>query len=42
MKFANVETIVDIAALFYKNDEYNIAANLYKRIIYLDKNFIDN
>ena len=41
MKFSNVETTADIAALLYKNDEYNIAANLYKRIIYLDKTFID-
>ena len=41
MKFKNVETTCDIAMLFYKNNDYNIAANLYKRIMIIDKKYID-
>ena len=41
MKFKDVETISIIAALFYKNGETNIAMNLYKRIILIDKTYID-
>ena len=41
MKFKDVETLCNIAALFYKNDDANIAMNLYKRIIIIDKTYID-
>ena len=41
MKFKNVETTSDIAMLFYKNGDYNIAANLYRRIMIIDKTHID-
>ena len=41
MKFKNVETTSDIAMLFYKNNDYNIAANLYRRIMIIDKTYID-
>ena len=41
MKFKNVETTSDIAALFYKKNDYNIAANLYRRIMIIDKTYID-
>ena len=41
MKFKNVETTSDIAMLFYKNSDYNIAANLYRRIMIIDKTYID-
>ena len=41
MKFKDVETIACIAALFYKNGDNNIAMNLYKRIIIIDKTYID-
>ena len=41
MKFKNVETTSDIAMLLYKNGEYNIAANLYRRIMMIDKTYID-
>ena len=41
MKFKDVGTIATIAALFYNNGENNIAANLYRRIILIDKTFID-
>ena len=41
MKFKDVETISIIAALFYKNGQTNIAMNLYKRIIMIDKTYID-
>ena len=41
MKFKHVETTCDIAMLFYKNNEFNIAANLYKRIMMIDKKYID-
>ena len=41
MKFKDVGTISTIAALFYNNGENNIAANLYRRIILIDKTFID-
>ncbi len=39
MKFKDVETTSDITMLFYKNKDYNIVANLYRRII--DKTYID-
>ena len=41
MKFKDVETIATIAALFYKEGENNIALNLYRRIIIIDKTYID-
>jgi tetratricopeptide (TPR) repeat protein len=41
MKFNHVETTSDIAMLFYKNNDYNIAANLYRRIMIIDKTYID-
>ena len=41
MKFKNVETTSDIAMLFYKNNDYNIAANLYRRVMIIDKTYID-
>ena len=41
MKFKHVETTADIAMLFYKNSDYNIAANLYRRIMMIDKTYID-
>ena len=41
MKFKNVETTSDIAMLFYRNGDYNIAANLYRRIMIIDKTNID-
>ena len=41
MKFKDVETLSNIAVLFYKNEDYNIALNLYKRIIIIDKTYID-
>ena len=41
MKFKNAETTADIAALFYKKNDYNIAANLYRRIMIIDKTYID-
>ena len=41
MKFQHVETTSDIAMLFYKNNDYNIAANLYRRIMIIDKTYID-
>ena len=41
MRFSNIEITSDIALLFYKNNDFNIAANLYKRIINLDKTYID-
>ena len=37
----DVETTSDIAMLFYKNGDYNIAANLYRRIMTIDKTHID-
>ena len=41
MKFNQIEITSEIASLFYKENEINIAANLYKRIINLDKTYID-
>ena len=41
MRFSNIEITSEIALLFYKNNDFNIAANLYKRIINLDKTYID-
>ena len=41
MKFKDVETLSIIAALFYKNGDTNIALNLYRRIIIIDKTYID-
>ena len=41
MKFTQIDITSDIALLFYKNNDFNIAANLYKRIINLDKTYID-
>ena len=41
MKFKEIEITSEIALLFYKNNDFNIAANLYKRIINLDKTYID-
>ena len=41
MKFKDVGTISIIAALFYREGEINIALNLYKRIIIIDKTYID-
>ena len=41
MKFNDIEITSDIALLFYKNNDFNIAANLYKRIINFDKTYID-
>ena len=41
MKFKDVGTIAIIAALFYKEGENNIALNLYRRIIIIDKTYID-
>ena len=41
MKFDQIEITSDIALLFYKKNEFNIAANLYKRIINFDKTYID-
>ena len=41
MKFKDVETLSNIAALFYKNGDINIALNLYRRIIIIDKTYID-
>ena len=41
MKFNQIEITSDIALLFYKNNDFNIAANLYKRIINFDKTYID-
>ena len=41
MKFNQIDITSDIALLFYKNNDFNIAANLYKRIINFDKTYID-
>ena len=41
MKFSQIDITSEIASLFYKQNEINIAANLYKRIINLDKTYID-
>ena len=41
MKFKDIEITSDIAMLFYKNNDYNIAANLYRRIMIIDKTYID-
>ena len=41
MKFKDVGIISIIAALFYREGEINIALNLYKRIIIIDKTYID-
>ena len=41
MKFNQIDITSDIALLFYKNNDCNIAANLYKRIINFDKTYID-
>ena len=41
MKFKDVETLSNIAQLFYKNGDTNIALNLYRRIIIIDKTYID-
>ena len=41
MKFKNVETTSDIAMLFYKINDFNIAANLYRRVMMIDKTYID-
>ena len=41
MKFKDVETLSDIAALFYKNGDNNLALNLYRRIIIIDKACIE-
>ena len=41
MKFREIEITSDIALLFYKNNDFNIAANLYKRIINFDKTYFD-
>ena len=41
MKFTQIEITSEIALLFYKNNDFNIAANLYKRIINFDKTYID-
>jgi len=41
MKFKDVETLSNIAQLFYKNGDINIALNLYRRIIIIDKTYID-
>ena len=41
MKFNVIDITSEIASLFYKENEINIAVNLYKRIINLDKTYID-
>ena len=41
MKFNLIDITSEIASLFYKNNKIEIAANLYKRIINLDKTYID-
>jgi tetratricopeptide (TPR) repeat protein len=41
MKFNIIDITSEIASLFYKENEIMIAANLYKRIINLDKTYID-
>ena len=41
MNFSDIYILNEIAQLFYKKNEYVIASNLYKRIIYKDKNYID-
>ena len=41
MKFDQIEIISEIASLFYTEKQFQIAANLYKRIINLDKTYID-
>ena len=41
MKFNQIDITSEIASLFYKENEINIAANLYKRIINFDKTYID-
>ena len=41
MKFNLIEITSEIAGLFYKNNQIEIAVNLYKRIINLDKTYID-
>ena len=41
MKFKDVEITLEIADLFEKSGVHNIASNLYKRIINIDKTFID-
>ena len=41
MKFNDTELLNEIAQLFYKNDDYVVASNLYKRIIHFNKNFVD-
>ena len=41
INFNEIEILSEIASLFYKKNEINIAVNLYKRIINLDKTYID-
>ena len=41
MNFTQIDITSEIASLFYKEDEIKIAVNLYKRIINLDKTYID-
>ena len=41
MKFDQIEIISEIASLFYTAKQFQIAANLYKRIINLNKTYID-
>ena len=41
MKFNDIELLNEIAQLFFKNNDFVIACNLYKRIININKNYID-
>ena len=41
MKFDDIEIYNEIALLFYKNNDFVIASNLYKRIININKYYID-
>ena len=41
MKFSDTELLNEIAQLFYKNNDFVVASNLYKRIIHFNKNFVD-
>ena len=41
MNFSDIYILNEIAQLFYKKNEYVVASNLYKRIIYKDKYYID-
>ena len=41
MKFNDIELLNEIAQLFFKNNDFVIACNLYKRIININNNYID-